>query len=267
GAGKTTLLRIICGLLTADRGTVEIFGLDHERRQRQVRDLIGYMPQRFSLYPDLSVNENLVFFATLYGVRRTQRRQRMARLLRFSRLGPFARRRAGALSGGMKQKLALSCTLIHEPRLLLLDEPTTGVDPVSRREFWKILQELRDEGVSILITTPYMDEAARCDRIAFMHHGAILAEAPPAEITNHFHHHIIAFGGRAVRSLRPSLEAMQDIHSVKEFGDHIHVATDNPDSIRRQGAALMVGRPKGEVVMWDAEPGIEDAFLSLMEES
>ena len=164
GAGKTTVLRLLCGALTPTSGEIKIGDFDLSRKTDRARELIGYMPQRFSLYENLSVLQNIVFFSDLYGVDKSTRQQRMDELLEFSRLTPFVDRLAGQLSGGMKQKLALICTVIHEPPILLLDEPTTGVDPVSRRDFWKILHRLLAEGVTLLISTPYMDEAERCNR-------------------------------------------------------------------------------------------------------
>ncbi|MCX6835418.1 MAG: ABC transporter ATP-binding protein, partial [candidate division Zixibacteria bacterium] len=180
GAGKTTMIRILCRLLDPDSGSVTIDGRDIARGFEQVKPLLGYMPQQFSLYPDLSIEENLTFYAGLYGITGARYREKRDGLYEFSNLGPFAGRRAGALSGGMKQKLALSCALIHDPRLLILDEPTTGVDPLSRRQFWETLLQLKADGVTILVSTPYMDEVARCDRAVFILGGRKLAEDSPA---------------------------------------------------------------------------------------
>ncbi|MBR9974837.1 MAG: ABC transporter ATP-binding protein [Bacteroidetes bacterium] len=198
GAGKTTTMRTLVTLLRPDAGTLTVAGNDAVRDTRSIRSMIGYMPQRFSLYPDLSVEQNLRFFGELFSVPKTELPARLERLYRFSRLQPFARRLAGRLSGGMKQKLALSCTLIHNPVLLVLDEPTTGVDPVSRHEFWDILRELRTQGVTILVSTPYMDEARLCDRIVIMHEGRALAQGTPDEL--------IASRPATLTSLAPSLE-------------------------------------------------------------
>lgn len=169
GAGKTTTMRILCGLLRPDGGEASILGHDCARETRAIKDHLGYMPQRFSLYPDLTVAENLRFFADLFAVPRAERAAREVELMEFSRLAPFVGRRAGRLSGGMKQKLALCCTLIHTPQVLILDEPTTGVDPVSRREFWRILRDLAGRGLALLVSTPYMDEAGMCDAVVLMH--------------------------------------------------------------------------------------------------
>jgi ABC-2 type transport system ATP-binding protein len=186
GAGKTSLIKMLATLLVPESGTARVLGHDTVREYAPIRAAIGYMPQRFSLYEDLSVSENLFFFADLFGVTGAHRRERIERLLRFSRLGPFATRRARALSGGMKQKLALSCALVHTPRLLLLDEPTTGVDPLSRREFWSILRELNAQGTTIVVSTPYMNEAEYCGHLLLMHRGQALLNGPPDRLIASF---------------------------------------------------------------------------------
>lgn len=265
GAGKTTALRILCGLLHPDAGACSVAGHDVLRETPLVRALLGYMPQRFSLYPDLTVSENLRFFADLFSVPERQRRERTERLLEFSRLAPFMNRRAAYLSGGMKQKLALSCTLIHTPQVLLLDEPTTGVDPVSRREFWEILHDLKRDGVTLLVTTPYMDEAAKCDRIAFIHQGKILLEDAPADIPKLFSQNIVE-----VVADQPFAGAEALRHggftSVQLFGDRLHVGGNMPqqqlaDAIRRTlteaGIALVSIR--------EIQPSIEDVFVELLQ--
>ena len=182
GAGKTTFLRILATLIDADGGEARVLSHDVKSGMAAIRGLIGYMPQRFSLYEDLSVQENMLFFADIFCVAPEERLERIERLLKFSRLSLFRDRRAGALSGGMKQKLALSCALIHTPELLILDEPTTGVDPLSRREFWSILKELNQSGVTILTSTPYLDEAAFCDGIALFHRGRVLLSGAPPDL-------------------------------------------------------------------------------------
>jgi ABC-2 type transport system ATP-binding protein len=180
GAGKTTAIRLACGLLHADGGEIRVLGTDPAGDHRAVTRAIGYLSQRFSLYGDLTIDENIAFFAEIHGVR--DYRQRRDRLLEMTRLTPFRGRRADRLSGGMKQKLALACTLVHEPQLILLDEPTTGVDPVSRREFWKLLSEALGDGITILMSTPYLDEAERCTRIALVHEGRTLALDEPGRL-------------------------------------------------------------------------------------
>ena len=182
GAGKTTLLRMIATMLSPTAGTLTVAGRDVVRERSAAKDVIGYMPQRFGLYQDLTVAENLDFFMDIYGITGAERRRRRERYLGFSNLLPFTERRAGDLSGGMKQKLGLACVLVHEPRVLILDEPTNGVDPVSRQEFWQILAEMKQADMTILVSTAYLDEGERCDRLLLMHNARILADALPVEI-------------------------------------------------------------------------------------
>jgi len=186
GAGKTTLLRMLAAMLAPSSGTIRVGGLDVVRERSGVKEMIGYMPQRFGLYQDLTVAENLDFFMDIYGITGAERRRRRERYLGFSNLLPFTDRRARDLSGGMKQKLGLACVLVHEPRVLILDEPTNGVDPVSRQEFWQILAEMKQAGMTILVSTAYLDEGERCDRLLLMHNARILADAAPAEVRAEF---------------------------------------------------------------------------------
>jgi ABC-2 type transport system ATP-binding protein len=179
GAGKTTTLRMLCGLMDPTSGSARVAGHDTARESQAVKDRIGYMAQRFGLYQDLTVTENMVFYADLFGITGEEREQLTVRLLRMTRMEPFAGRAAGKLSGGMKQKLALMCTLLHKPEILLLDEPTNGVDPVSRRDFWAILYELLKDGITIFMTTAYLDEAERCNRVGLMHKGRLIRCSPP----------------------------------------------------------------------------------------
>ena len=182
GAGKTTLLRMIAGMLAPSAGRVAVAGRDTVTERAAVKELIGYMPQRFGLYPDLSVAENFDFVMDIYGVAGPERARRRERYLGFSNLLPFLERRAGDLSGGMKQKLGLACVLVHEPRVLILDEPTNGVDPVSRQEFWQILAEMKQAGMTLMVSTAYLDEGERCDRLLLMHDARVIADATPADI-------------------------------------------------------------------------------------
>ena len=182
GAGKSTLLTVLATLMDADKGEASVFGLDLKGDFKVIRQSLAFMPQRFSLYPDLTVLENLDFFADLYDLATEEKNQRKAELLKFSGLEPFQQRKAGQLSGGMKQKLALSCCLLHRPRLLLLDEPTVGVDPVARRDFWKMLKSLQPEGITLLVSTPYMDEAQLCDELLLLHQGKVLSTGTPVEM-------------------------------------------------------------------------------------
>ncbi len=186
GAGKSTLLRMIATMIRPTSGTIRIDGLDTVSGKKQVKERIGYMPQRFGLYQDLTVGENIDFFMDIYGIRGAERRRRRERYLGFSNLLPFLNRQAGNLSGGMKQKLGLACVLVHEPLMLILDEPTNGVDPVSRAEFWDILGEMRRDGMTILVSTAYLDEGEKCDAVGLMHRSRLLAVAPPAEVQSGF---------------------------------------------------------------------------------
>jgi ABC-2 type transport system ATP-binding protein len=257
GAGKTTAMRILCGLLRPDSGLARVAGFDCVTEPRGVKEHVGYMPQRFSLYPDLSVSENLRFFAELFGVRGPERERLEDRLMRFSRLEPFRDRRAAALSGGMKQKLALSCTLIHRPEVLVLDEPTTGVDPVSRQEFWNILRELKGDGLALLVSTPYMDEAGLCDRVVLVHEGRAIASGRAEEIPARVRRRLLRVTGAPLseargRILRLGLEAHR-------FGDRLHVfldASEQENALRASLAGL-------GMTIEAVPPSIEDAFVEL----
>ena len=224
GAGKTTTMRMLAGILRPDSGEASVLNLDVIHDPERVKERIGYMSQRFGLYEDLTVAENIDFYADLYLVGKKEREARFARLMEFSRLSPFLDRLAGKLSGGMKQKLGLACALIHTPELLLLDEPTNGVDPVSRREFWKIIYDLLSEGVTIFVSTPYMDEADRCHRVGIMEKGRLLISDTPAEIRERMKSTVIevkcADGKGATRILRK----MRGVNDVVFFGDKIHVS-------------------------------------------
>jgi len=221
GAGKTTSIRLACGLLRPDAGHVSVFGRDPVREHRAVTGDIGYLSQRFSLYGDLSIDENIAFFAEIHGVARYQTAR--DRLLEMTQLTAFRARRADRLSGGMKQKLALACTLVHEPRILLLDEPTTGVDPVSRREFWKLLSEFLARGLTIVMSTPYLDEAERCARVALLHDGRLLAVDRPQNLQTQLSGQLLEVSVGAPRPPVDALGRMHGILDVQSFGDRAHV--------------------------------------------
>ncbi len=260
GAGKTTLIRIVASLLTADAGTVQVLGNDPAVAYRSIRKRIGYMPGRFSLYPDLSVEENLRFFATVFGTPFATAVERVRDI--YAHLEPFRTRRAGALSGGMKQKLALCCALIHEPDLLLLDEPTTGVDAVSRREFWDMLAGYRDRGLTILVSTPYMDEAARCDRIAFIRDGRILAVDSPQTMPLRFPHPLFRVRSADRAALAAALATYPHRHSAYAFGDSTHVADARPGA----GPESLLEWLEAAGIPARVEPiapGLEDVFMEL----
>jgi ABC-2 type transport system ATP-binding protein len=267
GAGKTTLLRILVTLIAPDKGSAFVLGADTVKGMRTIRRGIGYMPQRFSLYQDLSVRENLLFFADVFGIPPSERGERMEKLLSFSRLTEFQGRRAAHLSGGMKQKLALSCALIHTPRLLILDEPTTGVDPVSRREFWDILFELRRQGITILISTPYMDEAALCDSLLLLHKGEVLKQGTPASLLSDYPHLLYRITGRD-GSLTVSHTAPLPcgVALMYPVAGALHAAVIDrslaPDALL---AEIQKIAPAADAIL-AAHPGIEDLLFALLDE-
>jgi len=265
GAGKTTLIRIITSLIDADDGEASVLGFSVKREPARVREIIGYMPQHFSLYQDLTVAENLRFFADLFGVPADERKRRTEELLAFSRLGDFVKRRAGALSGGMKQKLALSCALIHTPRALILDEPTTGVDPVSRRDFWEMLERLRSQGVTILVSTPYMNEASLCQHMVFIHKGKILAMGSVGEITALFQGTVYAVAGPNLPAISTGLRGAVAPELVRILGDTVQVIALGERRREIEGL-LETMRRNGTVTgpIREVAPGVEDSFVALM---
>ena len=236
GAGKTTTIRLMCGLLPPDQGAVRILDLDPVRDHRRITDSVGYLSQRFSLYGDLSVDENVAFFAEIHGVRDYAGGR--DRLLDMTQLTPFRTRLADRLSGGMKQKLALACTLVHEPKLIVLDEPTTGVDPVSRREFWKLLSEFLSQGITIVMATPYLDEAERCARVAFLSEGRLLALDRPAALRATLPGQLYEVIVREHRRVADVLKQMPGVSAVQMFGERAHVRLDAAD---RPAATQPVG--------------------------
>ena len=263
GAGKTTTLRMLCGVLASDAGSALVMGHDVEREVDRVRARIGYMSQRFSLYGDLTVMENLAFFADLYQVPKGAWKERSERLLAFSRLAPFVHRRAEFLSGGMKQKLALACTLIHDPELLLLDEPTTGVDPVSRREFWRILYSLLGRGVTILVTTPYMDEAERCNTVGFMAEGRLVVSGSPARLKAQVGREILELRAEPRRAAMAAARGVAELEDVRLFGDLLHLVAADGDRAEAAVRRVMVARGVRVEGLRRIEPSMEDAFMSL----
>jgi len=265
GAGKTTTLRMIAGLLAPDTGEVRIAGIDVRERPREAKPLLAYMSQRFGLYPDLTVAENLRFYADLYGVGRRERNRRLDELLAFSRLGPFLKRKAGDLSGGMKQKLQLACALIHRPRVLLLDEPTNGVDPLSRREFWKILHRLLGEGVAILISTAYLDEAERCSRIALLNAGRMLVTGTPQDVQQGIPATLLVLESPRARSVQQLVRNhLPGVRSVL-FGNRVHVLQENGQEDMAGAVSRWVadaGLPL--TAIHRRAPGLEDVFVWLL---
>jgi ABC-2 type transport system ATP-binding protein len=223
GAGKTTTIRILCGLLKPDSGSVELLGSELRKNRKEIQNQIGYLSQKFSLYGDLSIDENIEFFAEIHNVK--DFKVRRDELLAITRLTPFRDRLAEKLSGGMKQKLALACSLIHKPKIIFLDEPTTGVDPVSRRDFWKILSDLQKEGITIMMTTPYLDEAERCNRVALMNNGEIIAVDTPQNIKTSIHKQVIEI---ITDDIKKTYSALKDEYGsdAQIFGDRINLITD-----------------------------------------
>jgi len=265
GAGKTTIFRTVCGLLEYNSGTINLAGFDINREFDKIKPLLGYMPQNFSLYSDLSVEENLYFYAGLFGLSKNEYEQRKKRLYQFSGLGPFAARRAGKLSGGMKQKLALSCNLIHDPKILILDEPTTGVDPVSRRQFWDILKKLKEDGSTIIVSTPYMDEVALADHAIFIHNGHKLIEGKPEELLKYFESEI--YNTKAI----PSSKLMKQLNQIdgitsRRFGSSIHLYTSRQQKIENYYERLSLLGISVESIS-PIKPELEDLFIQLMEQS
>ena len=264
GAGKTTTLRMLAGVLPPTAGDALVGGASVARAPESVKPHIAYMPQRFGLYQDLTVRENILFYADLYRVPAAQRPARLERLYHFSGLGEFQHRLAGQLSGGMKQKLSLSCALIHEPDILLLDEPTFGVDPLSRRDLWLILHRMVADGMTVIVSTSYMDEAERCDRVALLHSGRVLALAPPAQIQQRFTGRLLQVRSADSRAARTALGAMPDVARATLFGDVVHVLLAAPvaaDTLRRQLHERGITDAQAAEVM----PSLEDAFIELVD--
>ncbi|MBE2888213.1 ATP-binding cassette domain-containing protein [Geobacter anodireducens] len=265
GAGKTTTMRMLCGIMDPTEGRARVLGRDTVREAEAIKAEIGYMSQRFGLYPDLTVLENIHFYADIYGIPRRGRDETIDRLLAFSNLTPFRRRQAGNLSGGMKQKLGLACALIHTPRILFLDEPTNGVDPVSRRDFWRILYQLLREGVTIFVTTAYLDEAERCNRVGLIHKGRLLACDAPDRLKGLMRGTILEVrtdaARQAARILRSGLDGTT---SVGLFGDRLHVVTEAPDRTRSAVEALMAREGLPLRGLRPIEPSLEDVFVSVL---
>ena len=261
GAGKTTLIRMFCGLLDPAEGSCRVVGFDTVKQKKEINKRIGYLSQRFSLYGDLSVEENLDFFAQIHSIRKF--RDYKHKLLEFTRLEPFRKRLADRLSGGMKQKLALACTLIHRPEIIFLDEPTTGVDPVSRREFWKILGDLTATGLTIVMSTPYLDEAERCAVVALMNQGRIMMCDTPAAIIASLESKFIELSCTELRRAASIGNSIEGVHSVQLFGDSIHIGFDAGVT----DAAVIVDEIIASGIdvksVRDIAPSLEDVFINL----
>lgn len=261
GAGKTTIFRILTTLLFADKGAVTVAGFDVVKDYKEIRNHVGYMPGKFSLYQDLTVEENLAFFATIFGTTIEENYDLIKDI--YVQIEPFKKRRAGKLSGGMKQKLALSCALIHKPKVLFLDEPTTGVDPVSRKEFWEMLKRLQQKGITILVSTPYMDEAELCDRIALIQHGKILQIDTPQEIIKHYPKNIYNVSADNMYHLIESLKSFEHSYSVYPFGEFVHY-TDNRENFNPQELQQYLEAKNHQNIKIEmTKTTIEDTFMEL----
>jgi ABC-2 type transport system ATP-binding protein len=264
GAGKTTTIRMLCAIMDPSEGSARVAGFDTVTESEQIKRRIGYMAQRFNLYGDLSVVENLDFFADVFQVRGAVRKERKDRLLHFARLTEFRKRRAAHLSGGMQKKLALACTLIHQPEIIFLDEPTTGVDPVSRREFWDILTELHLQGITIFVSTPYMDEAERCSRVGLMYQGRIIICDEPEQIKGLVAGDLLEVRTADLRHAEGLVSGVEGVLEVQTYGDLLHVFVDS--AVKREDglrAALAAG---GIDVLGlrQTRPRMEEAFISLV---
>ena len=264
GAGKSTTMRLLTGILRPSSGSATVADCDVVRDAERLKNHIGYMSQRFGLYPDLSVAENIAFYADIYGVPRRGRAERVERLLAFSNLAPFRTRLAGNLSGGMKQKLGLACALIHTPRVLFLDEPTNGVDPVSRRDFWRILYQLVREGVTLFVSTAYLDEAERCNRLALLHQGRILGLGTPAEVKALMPGSLLEIRTSSPRRSAALLREHLAGSTVSLFGDRIHISTQAPDEVARQAAGLLAAAGFELIASGPIEPSLEDVFVAVL---
>lgn len=265
GAGKSTTIRMLCGIIPPSEGRAEILGMDVRKDRRQLKQRIGYLSQGFSLYEDLSVDENIEFFAEIHKVK--DYKQRRDELLEFTRLGPFHKRLAGRLSGGMKKKLALACTLVHRPDVIFLDEPTTGVDPVSRRDFWLILSQILKEGVSIVVSTPYLDEAERCSQVGLLNAGRMLAMDSPEGMKGRMQGKILEFTVNDIRGVNKVLptDSPAWCREVQLFGDRFDVRSDDPEESLRRIPELLT-RSNIEVKgRREVSPSLENVFISMLQ--
>jgi len=265
GAGKTTLFRIIASLLIPDRGSMTVYGLDPVKDYIKLRKILGYMPGKFSLYQDLTVEENLKFFAGIFNTTPEANYDLVKDI--YSHIEPFKKRKAGKLSGGMKQKLALSCALIHKPEVLILDEPTTGVDAVSRIEFWEILARLRESGITIVVSTPYMDEASRCDRVALIQNGSIMSIDTPEAIRNNFGRALWTVRADDIYRLLGDLRRFKATRTAFPFGEHIHVSLSDESVTPAEIIAYLQAAGHTDVRVTRIEPSIEDCFMEMMKNS
>jgi ABC-2 type transport system ATP-binding protein len=264
GAGKTTTMRLLTAIMDPTSGDAWVAGHHVVREAEAIKENIGYMSQRFGLYPDLTVMENIDFYADIYDVPKRGRREKVDRLLAFSNLGPFRRRLAGNLSGGMKQKLGLACALVHTPKVLFLDEPTNGVDPVSRRDFWRILYQLLRERVTIFVSTAYLDEAERCNRLALIHQGKLLACGTPDEVKKLMRGTILEIRSARPRQVRAVLREQLAGEPVGLFGDRVHLVSSDPEASARRAESVLTAAGLPFEGIRSIEPSLEDVFVSVL---
>ena len=267
GAGKTTTMRLLTAIMDPTSGDAWVAGHHVVREAEAIKENIGYMSQRFGLYPDLTVMENIDFYADIYDVPKRGRREKVDRLLAFSNLGPFRRRLAGNLSGGMKQKLGLACALVHTPKVLFLDEPTNGVDPVSRRDFWRILYQLLRERVTIFVSTAYLDEAERCNRLALIHQGKLLACGTPDEVKKLMRGTILEIRSARPRQVRAVLREQLAGEPVGLFGDRVHLVSSDPEASARRAESVLTAAGLPFEGIRSIEPSLEDVFVSVLGQS
>jgi len=262
GAGKTTLFRILVTLLIQDKGIATLNGLDVVKDYKKIRKIVGYMPGKFSLYQDLSVEENLKFFAKIFGTTIQENYYLIEDIYKL--IEPFKHRPAGKLSGGMKQKLALSCAMIHKPQILILDEPTTGVDAVSRKEFWGMLKKLKESNITILVSTPYMDEARLCDKVALIQKGKILSIEKPETIVKQFHRPLLSVKSENMFKLLSDMKNYPNTHTIYPFGEYLHYTPLNNLADKEQIQHYLLSKGHQHVEMMETEANIEDCFMELM---
>jgi ABC-type multidrug transport system ATPase subunit len=265
GAGKTTLFRILTTLILANQGSAIVNGFDVVKEYREIRKCVGYMPGRFSLYQDLTVEENLEFFATVFNTTVEENYELIKDI--YQQIEPFKKRRAGKLSGGMKQKLALSCALIHKPTVLFLDEPTTGVDPVSRKEFWGMLKKLKAQGITILVSTPYMDEASLCDRIALIQKGKFLSIDTPQNIVNQYKNQLWAVRSMNMSKLLNDLRSNKSFENCFAFGDSHHVSIENKKLYIKTLEEYLLKCGHTDIEITEIQPTIEDCFMEISKDT
>ena len=264
GAGKTTTIRLLAAIMDPSQGWARVAGFDTVADPEAIKRRIGYMAQRFNLYGDLTVWENLNFFADVFEVRGRQRKERIQRLLDFSRLGDFRHRRAAQLSGGMQKKLALACTLIHTPEIIFLDEPSTGVDPVSRREFWDILSDLHLEGITLVVSTPYMDEAERCSRVGLIYQGQLIVDDTPEKVKAMTQGELIALWPSDIHRARAVLANSDEMLEIQTYGDQLRIFARDADGLMESLQTILEAEAITVKDMRRAEPRMEEAFISLI---